>query len=184
MKALLSESLLASGRFGDPYGIPACPEPVFTSARKPAEEVLQEMDRAGRAVHLMWNSLIGAGLLEYGKREEASQLCWRLMWAVIQALKKGHAFSAAYHSVTGEAIGERNSLRGLAPLGLFLDVLGVRIESPRRVVLSGKNPYPWPVTVKYRGLTVTRQADRTVVFFPDGQTHTLTDPTHAVVSLD
>jgi hypothetical protein len=50
--------------------------------------------------------------------------------------------------------------------------------------LTGKNPFPWPVTVKYRGLTVTRQAEQTVVAFPDGQTLTLDDPTDAVVSID
>jgi uncharacterized membrane protein len=74
---------------------------------------------------------------------------------------------------------------------LFLDTLGVRIESPRgssstrtgqRVVLSGKNPFPWSVTVKYRGLTITRHANQTVVVFSDGQTVTLDDPTDAVVS--
>ncbi len=85
---------------------------------------------------------------------------------------------------TGAGIGERNPLQGLAPLGLFLDVLGVEIQSPKRVTLSGKNPFPWPVTVKYRGLTVTRQAEQTVIVFPDGQTLTLNDPTEAVVSAD
>jgi hypothetical protein len=65
---------------------------------------------------------------------------------------------------------------------LFLDTLGVRIESPQRVVLSGKNPFPWPVTVKYRGLTITRQTNQTVVIFPDQQTIKLDDPTDAVIS--
>jgi len=58
----------------------------------------------------------------------------------------------------------------------------VRIESPDRVSLSGKNPFPWPVTVKYRGLTVTRNAEQTLVVFPNEQTLTLDDPTDAVVS--
>jgi hypothetical protein len=103
---------------------------------------------------------------------------------VIQNLKKQHAFFRAYHCETGAGIGERNPVQGLAPLGLFLEVLGVKLQSPRQVTLSGKNPFPWPVTVKYRGLTVTRQAEQTVVVFPDGQTTTLNDPTEAVVSAD
>jgi hypothetical protein len=67
---------------------------------------------------------------------------------------------------------------------LFLETLGVEIQSPKRVALNGKNPFPWPVTVKYRGLTVMRQAEQTVVVFPDGQTVTLNDPTEAIVSAD
>jgi hypothetical protein len=124
------------------------------------------------------------------------------MSAVIQNLKQQHAFARAYHAQSGAGIGERNPVQGLAPLGLFLDTLGVRIESPpgspgsstgrgspgsstgQRVVLSGKNPFPWSITVKYRGLTITRHADQTLVVFPNGQMVTLDDPTDAVVSTE
>jgi hypothetical protein len=50
--------------------------------------------------------------------------------------------------------------------------------------LTGKNPFPWPVTVKYRGLTITRNLNQTVIVFPDAQSITLEDPTNAVVSVD
>jgi hypothetical protein len=103
----------------------------------------------------------------------------RMMAAIIQNLKRQHAFAHAYHSESGAGIGERNELEGLAPLGLFLETLGVRIESPERIVLTGMNPFPWPVTVKYRGLTVTRHSDQTLVSFPGGQSVTLDDPTDA-----
>jgi len=126
---------------------------------------------------------VGEGLLAYGLREQAAQLTSCLMRAVIGSLKKQHAFYNSYHAVTGAGIGERNTLQGLAPLGLFLQTLGVEIQSKSRVVLSGRNPFPWPVTVKYRGLTVTRQAEQTLVTFPDGQSVPLTDPTEAVVSV-
>jgi hypothetical protein len=128
--------------------------------------------------------------LKYDLRQEAAALTTRLMAAVIRNLKQEHAFALAYNVDSGAAIGERNPVQGLAPLGLFLCTLGVRIESDpgkpssgHRVVLSGKNPFPWPVTVKYRGLTITRGADASVVTFPDGQTVRLDDPTDAVVSL-
>jgi hypothetical protein len=65
-----------------------------------------------------------------------------------------------------------------------MQVLGLEIQSDRRLTLSGKNPFPWPVTVKYRGLTVTRQAENTEITFPDGQTLTLKDPTEAVISVE
>jgi len=180
-RALISRALLASERFWRPFGFPAC-----TSATPAARQNRPDlpMDPACQAVHLPWNALIGKGLLAYGLREEAAQVTARLMTAVIQNLKKQHAFFRAYHSETGAGIGERNPVQGLAPLGLFLEALGVEIQSSRRVTLAGKNPFPWPVTVKYRGLTVTRQADQSVIVFPDGQTLTLNDPTEAVVSAD
>ena len=72
----------------------------------------------------------------------------------------------------------------MAPLGLFLETLGVRLISPTRVALSGSNPFPWPVTVKYRGLSVFRQSDKTMVIFPGGQTVNVNKPDPQVVSLE
>jgi hypothetical protein len=65
-----------------------------------------------------------------------------------------------------------------------MQTLGVEIRSPRAVLISGKNPFPWPVTVQYRGLTVIRQAEQTMVTFPDGQSLSLEDPTDAVITAD
>jgi hypothetical protein len=179
--AITDQTLLAVERFGRPFGCPACAF-IPSAARQGMPD--PEMDSTCRAVHLPWNALIGEGLLNCGLREEAATLTTRLMAAVIQNLKKQHAFFRAYHCETGAGIGERNHLQGLAPLGLFLKALGVEIHSPSRLTLAGKNPFPWPVTVKYRGLTVTRQADQSVIVFPDGRTVTLNDPTEAVVSAD
>jgi hypothetical protein len=179
--ALVNQTLSAVNRFGRPYGIPTCISEAATSQSQAGDQV---MDSTCQAVHLPWNALIGEGLLTYGLRQEAAHLTTRLMAAVVQNLKNHRAFFRAYHSETGAGQGERNPLHGLAPLGLFLDTLGIEIQSPWRVTLNGKNPFPWPVTVKYRGLTVTRQAEQTVVVFPDGQTLTLNDPTDAVVSAD
>ncbi|HEY6073170.1 MAG TPA: hypothetical protein VIV15_07205, partial [Anaerolineales bacterium] len=79
----------------------------------------------------------------------------------------------------GSGIGERNSLSGFAPVGLFLGCLGVTLLAPDRVRLEGFNPFPWPVTLKYRGLTVQRGLDSTTVTFPNGAEAvvTSTDPT-------
>jgi hypothetical protein len=197
---IVNQTLFAADRFGGSFGIPVC-EVVPVPARGevvpvPARGEVVPVPARGatspnpesaplcQAVHLPWNALIGAGLLGYGLRSEAAQLTTRLMSAVIQNLKQQHAFARAYHVQSGAGIGERNPVQGLAPLGLFLDTLGVRIESPKRVVLSGKNPFPWSITVKYRGLTITRHADQTLVVFPNGQMVTLDDPTDAVVSTE
>ena len=175
-RALVTRTLFAADRFGHPFGAPMYSSNNMDAASE-AESIYQE-------VLMPWNHLVGEGLLAYGMRNEAAQLTVRLMSAVIENLKRKRAFSQAYHSENGAGLGERNPVHGLAPLGLFLQALGVRIRSAREVELSGKNPFPWPVTVKYRGLTVTRQAEQTLVAFPNGQSMTLNDPTDAVVSMD
>ena len=180
-QSIIGRTLFAADRFWKPFGLPACPSGVSKTRPTAAD---RSMDSTCQAVHLPWNSLIGEGLLAYGLQTEAARLIARLMSAVIQNLKKQHAFFRAYHAETGVGIGERNSLQGLAPLGLFLETLGLVIQSPTRLTLTGKNPFPWPVTVKYRGLTVTRQAEQTEIVFPDGQTFSLDDPTNAVISVD
>jgi len=170
---IVRQTLLTVNRFGKPFGIPACTASSATRTTPACEYV-----------HMPWNLLIGEGLLGYGLREEAAQLTTRLMSAVIQNIKQQHAFARAYQAESGSGLGERNSVHGLAPLGLFLSTLGVQIRSSGQVILTGKNPFPWPVTVKYRGLSVTRQADQTTIVFPDERTITLDDPTNAVVSAE
>jgi len=167
---LVKRTILHLERFGAPFGMPC-------AAGAPVPEACQ-------AVHLPWNALIGEGMLAYGMRAEAADLTTRLMQAVTASLRGQRAFYQSYHAASGAGMGERNALAGLAPLGLFLKTLGVEFMGARRVRLSGKNPFPWSVTVKYRGLTVRRHAESTLVVFPDSQTITLDDPTDAVVSLE
>jgi hypothetical protein len=118
---------------------------------------------------LPWNQLIGEGLLAYGFRSEATRLTAHLMNAVIQNLKQNHSFYQRYHAEKGTGIGERNSLQGFAPVGLFMQTLGVTILSQRKVKLEGKNLFPWAVTIKYKGLTVVRGMEQTTVTFPNGE---------------
>lgn len=172
-RRLVQETITNPQRFKRPYGLPATVRPPEAS----------DAALLGCA-NLPWNALVIEGLLQYGYREEAVDLLTRLMKAVTQSLKHEAAFRRYYHVESGQGVGERNALNGLTPLGLFLDVLGVRLISPRKVGVSGFNPFPLPVTVKYRGLTVLRQKDKTVVIFPDGQTVTVTDSTPQVVSCE
>jgi hypothetical protein len=106
------------------------------------------------------------------------------MDAIILNLKQQGDFRQYYDVTTGKGFGEYNTLWGLAPLGLFLDVLGVRLISPQKVGLVGINPFPWPVTVKYRGLTILRSTEKTQVVFPDGQVITVDDPEPRIVVLE
>jgi hypothetical protein len=172
--ALMVEKTLCNPElFWGTYGIPACAMPT------------EGLDASlCKSVHLPWNTLIGEGLAAGPFRPQAAELVSRLMAAVIQALKREAGFRSSYNSETGQGMGEHNALPGLAPLSLFLDTLGVRLISPYRVSISGFNPFPWPVTVKYRGLTVLRQKEKTTLIFPDGQTFVVEDPSAQIVSLE
>ena len=172
-RRLIEETITNPLDFWHPYGLPACARPPDSGET----EICQ-------STNLAWNTLIGSGLLRYGYRREAVDLVNRIMKGIVGSLKSDRCFRRYYHADTGQGIGDRNALQGLAPLGLFLEALGVRLISPRRVELSGFNLFPWPVTVKYRGLTVMRQREKTMVIFPDGQTVTVDDPEPRIVSLE
>ena len=170
-QTMIGRTVLDAERFDRPFGIPALPLLPDPQA-----------ETVGMSVHLPWNQLIGEGLLAYGFRTEASRLTAHLMNAVIQSLKQTHAFYQRYHAERGAGIGERNALNGFAPLGLFLQALGVTVISPTRVRLEGKNLFPWPVTIKYKGLIVERGPESTMITFPNGETTTITDSNPTIVS--
>jgi hypothetical protein len=165
--------------FDRPFGIPALPASP-SSARQGTREQL-EAEAMAMSVHMPWNSLIGEGLLAYGYRNEAARLTTRLMSAVVGCLKDNAAFYERYHAVTGAGLGERGSLAGFAPVGLFLKTLGVQILSPNRVRLEGSNPFPWPVTLVHRGLRVVRGLEATEITFPNAARAIVSDPTACVV---
>ena len=73
--------------------------------------------------------------------------------------------------------------RQIAFVAPFLQTLGVTILSATRVRLEGKNPFPWPVTLRFRGLTVKRGADSTEVTFHNGKSVTVTDSKPCVVAM-
>lgn len=157
-QALIEGNLTAPERFDRPFGMPSLLLPEGLEA-----------ESVSLSVHLPWNQLIGEGLLAYGFRAEAARLTAHMMKAVIRDLKQNRCFHQYYHAERGTGIGERNTLHGFAPVGLFMQVLGVTILSDTRVKLEGKNPFPWPVTIKYRGLTIVRGPDQTVLTFVNGE---------------
>ncbi len=170
---LIQNNLLDPKRFWKPYGIPACIE------ISPAPE-----NRFCRSISLFWTQITGEGLLAYGYRKEAAQLVSRLIQASIQNLRAEACFRQYIDVENGQAWGETNVLSGLAPLGLFLETLGVRFYSHQRLLISGFNPFPWPVTVKYRGSQILFESDRSVVTFPNGQKIEITDPAPQIISLE
>jgi len=135
------------------------------------------------SVHLPWNQLIAEGLLAYGFRAEATRLTAHLMNAVIQNLKQNRAFHQRYHAEKGTGIGERNSLHGFAPVGLFMQALGITIFSATRVKFEGRNLFPWAVTIRYRGLVIVRGIDQTVVTFANGESVIVKDELPCIVEI-
>jgi hypothetical protein len=170
--ALIGRNLMSAERFNRPFGLPSLP----SVPDKEAESV-------SLSINLPWNTLIAEGLLAYGFRAEATRLTAHLMNAVIQNLKGNRAFYQRYHAETGAGIGERNSLTGLAPVGLFMQTLGVTILSSTRVRLEGRNLFPWQVTIKYKGLTITRGQEQTTVTFANGESVIVKDEAACIVEM-
>lgn len=171
-QVLVERTILSAERFDRPFGIPACP--LVPKA---------EADSVCLSVYLPWNLLICEGLLSYGFRQEAARLVAHLMTGIIQNLKQKRAFFQRYHAETGQGLGERNAISGLAPVGLFMKVLGVQVLSPTRVCLEGNNPFPWPVTIRFKGLKIVRGLDRTEVKFPNGKSVIIDDHKSCTVAL-
>ncbi|HNQ95795.1 MAG TPA: hypothetical protein PKK96_11995 [Anaerolineales bacterium] len=169
---MIGRALLDASRFYRPYGVPACP-----SLTQPEAETVSQ------SVHLPWNLFVCEGLLRYGFRADAARLFAHNMTAVIQSLKLNRTFHARYHAERGTGIGERNALSGLAPVGLFLKILGVEIHSPTRVKLEGENPFPWDVTIQFKGLKVIRGQKKTEVVFANGKSVTVEGGESAVVEV-
>jgi hypothetical protein len=172
VNALIGRNVLAADRFDRPFGMPSLP----VSPDLEAEPV-------SMSVHLPWNQLIAEGLLAYGFRAEATRLTAHLMNAVIQNLKQNRAFHQRYHAEKGTGIGERNSLHGFAPVGLFMQALGVTIFSATRVKFEGRNLFPWAVTIKYRGLVIVRGIEQTVVTFANGESVIVKDELPCIVEI-
>jgi hypothetical protein len=167
---LVKRTLLKPRRYWRSYGLPACPQVTRPEAA-----------RASNNVWLLWNSLIGEGLVRYGYRDIAAELFSRLMNAITTNLNERGAFFRHHDADTGEGYGDRNVLASLPPLGLFLDVLGVQIFSPWKVRLQGQNPFPHEITLKYCGMIIVRGVEQTTVTFPNGKEITITDPAPCIV---
>jgi hypothetical protein len=159
---IVQKSILAPEGYGQPYGLPLIPGTPGSALEAP------------RDVSVQWNGLVLEGLVRYGYRQEAAEIIGRLMRAMTASYTAEGSLHPLYDAFSGRPGGERDHLAGLFPVRTFLDVLGVRPVSGREVLLAGNNPFSGPVTVKYRGMKVFRQATQTLVTFPDGQTSLVT----------
>ncbi|MBN1665623.1 MAG: hypothetical protein JW862_00980, partial [Anaerolineales bacterium] len=169
---LVQATILDPERFWRPYGLPACLSEG------------QHTEQACQGMHLPWNALLIAGLLRYGYAQEAVELFTSNMNAVVENLTGRKACYHHYDVETGTGLGERHALVGLPPLGLYLRLLGVQLISARRVIIQGLNPFPNPVILRYRGLTIVCERERTRITFQGGQTAVVNTPDPRLVTLE
>ncbi|MCB2210136.1 glycoside hydrolase family 116 protein [bacterium] len=123
------------------------------------------------SVNVLWNSLIIQGLARSGERDLAAALFTNLMHAITAGLHDYAGFFPFYNSKTGQPGGARNALAGLAPLGLMLELAGIRLLAPDRVALWGSSPFPWVLEVHWQGLSIRKDGSQAVIMFPDGTTY-------------
>lgn len=162
-KILVNLTIMNKKKFLSPFGLRSCID--FPRMNEIPEEYF--------GLHLPWTALILDGLIQYGERNKAAEVFTRLMKPVGKAIQKEMTLHQSYHHETGKPLGVQKSITSLVPSGLFLRILGLKIINPLKVEISGHNPFPWPVTVKYQGLTVVKQEKKTLVIFPDGQNITV-----------
>jgi hypothetical protein len=170
--AMIGRNIMTADRFDRPFGMPAMP----TVPDKESETI-------ALSVSLPWNVLLAEGLLAYGFRAEATRLTAHLMNAIIQNLKQNRSFYQRYHAEKGTGIGERNSLTGFAPVGLFMQALGVTALSGTRVKLEGRNLFPFAVTIKYKGMSIARGQEQTTVTFANGESVIVKDEAPCIVEM-
>ncbi|MFN2149312.1 MAG: MGH1-like glycoside hydrolase domain-containing protein [Anaerolineales bacterium] len=157
---LIQGSILDTKRFWRRFGLPT------VSARDSAYHPEREGNPG--SVWMFSNTLFVEGLLRYGHRQHAAELVGRLMSAVIERLRKKREFGTYYHPDEPVPLGDDHAFEGLAPLDVFLESLGLQMHHPARVRVEPGNPYPWPVTIRWRGLTVKFQGEQVMIGFPDG----------------
>lgn len=157
---LIEQSVINPDRFWRTFGIPVC---------SAAESAFTKGDADGPAlVGMHWNGMIGEGLVDYDYRDEAVTLLGKLITASSASLRQDKGFAEFYHADRSERQGEREHALGAPPLSLFLHILGLRLISPRKVILRGHNPFPWPVRVRWRGVSIRWEGEHASVTFPDG----------------
>ena len=98
------------------------------------------------------------------------------MNAAAASLKTHQSFRQYYHAGVCLATGERGHLHGIAPVGLFLRVIGIRQLGQKEIIVDGFNPYSSPIHVQYRKVRLTCYADKTEITFASGQKVTVDQP--------
>ncbi|MCU0479629.1 MAG: hypothetical protein MUE54_00290 [Anaerolineae bacterium] len=128
----------------------------------------------GGGVWSYWTTLIGEGLIEYGRADITTQMIQNLLKTQLTAYQANGYFSEFYHSDQPQGCGEKHHLGGIVPLYLLNRVLGIQIFDERRVFVSGKLFWGREITITQHGVTINRTNDEAHITFPSGYTTTIT----------
>jgi len=145
---LITNTIFNKNRYLSSYGIRTIPDPDYA------------------AVQIPWNVLLGQGLLANNKRHQAGELFSRLMNAILININDSGCFFGSYDAKTGQGQGPPNALEGLVPTGYFLKAAGVQIINDRELTIEGIYPFPWPISLHYRGLVIYRDPEETRIDIP------------------
>lgn len=132
--------------------------------------------------NVLWNTLIIQGLSQTGQQEAAMRLFSNLMTAIVQGLRDFSGFFPYFGVNDGTPTGSPNTLAGLTPSGLFLELAGIKLFSPNKVAAWGTNPFPWPIEVHWQGLSLLREKTQLAVTFPNGEHFTTTTKEPRLIS--
>ena len=120
------------------------------------------------SIESWWMTIIGEGLVEYGKADEAAAVLRYALKMVTRGLREQHTFTELQLNMDEQSAGVRGHIAGLPPLHLLLRVLGVRVISATKVWTGGAFVWGAPVKVTHKGVIVERSSDGTRVTFPSG----------------
>lgn len=158
---LVRRTITDPARFWRTYGMPNC------SAQDPS--YASNNDGGSGGVWMVWNTMIGEGLCDYGYFAEAWELFSRIMAAEVRSLTENHCFREAYDSDTGAGLGDQDYLWGTVPLHLLTRLHGVQILSPDQVRLLPADTLDRRIIIRQHGITVERQGRQATITWGNGQ---------------
>lgn len=141
---------------------------VKGSAYGVAEKLRDEIPPNDEVINLAWNALLIEALIQNDHKALAGELFTRLVSPVKNSLKRSHRNFEFFQANNGRGRGNQNHVKGLLPLDLLLDIAGIRILSAEKISLTGKSCLPWPFTLRFQGLEVTKDGKNTKIVFADG----------------
>lgn len=120
-------------------------------------------------INLPWNTFVIEGLLRYGYQKEAIRLFEKLLRCCETTLKSDQHFFQSYSAITGNGFGVEDHLHGLISADVFFHIIGIKgINEDSSVLVEGRSPFPTPIVVKYKGMTIERFGEAISVVFPNG----------------
>ena len=122
-----------------------------------------------------WNTMLVWQCLKFGDLSGAACIFEKIINTASNQLHRQGSFYTYYDCETGKGLGQPESIRGLVPVKLLMNLLGVSFVTNDTIVITHFNPFPQPITVQYRGIKIALKHDCTEVQFR-GLIEVITEP--------